>query len=57
MCVSELHERLKAGIVEPEKTVVARQRLGKHVLAATNGRGDFHAVRIISDAQYEVKGK
>jgi hypothetical protein len=28
--------RLKAGIVEPEQTFIARQRLGKHVPAAMN---------------------
>jgi hypothetical protein len=28
--------RLKAGIVEREKTTIARQRLGKHVPAAKN---------------------
>jgi hypothetical protein len=27
---------LKDGIVEPEKTFIGRQRLGKHVLATTN---------------------
>jgi hypothetical protein len=28
--------RLKAGIVKPEQTTIARQRLGKHIPAATN---------------------
>jgi hypothetical protein len=33
-CVSQ--QRPKTGIVEPEETAAARQRLGKHVSAATN---------------------
>jgi hypothetical protein len=32
--------RLKARIVEPKMTVVARQRIGKHVPAATKGRAE-----------------
>jgi hypothetical protein len=28
--------RLKAGIVEPERTSICEQRLGNHVLTATN---------------------
>jgi hypothetical protein len=31
--------RMKSGIMEPEETVVSRQRLGKHVLAANNTHG------------------
>jgi hypothetical protein len=29
---------MKAGIVEPEKTFIARQRFGEHVSAATNAQ-------------------
>jgi hypothetical protein len=29
-------QHLKAGIVEPEETAIARQKLGKHVSAVTN---------------------
>jgi hypothetical protein len=34
--VCDLPERLKSVVVEPEKTAVVRQRLGKYVLAVTN---------------------
>jgi hypothetical protein len=59
VCVSVAPPQ-QAGIVEPEETAVARQRLGKHVPAAMNTRnnrrrvgcGIFHAVRVVSNTQY-----
>jgi hypothetical protein len=52
--------------VEPEETVVAGQRLGKHVSAAANTHtaieelldmGFFCVVHVISNTQYVVKEK
>jgi hypothetical protein len=35
---------LKSGIMEPEETVVTRQRLGKHFAAAMNTRATIEKV-------------
>jgi hypothetical protein len=63
--VLSVSQRLKAGIVEPEKTAVARQRLRIQVTATTNtrnsrravGRGVFCVVGVVSNSQYVVRGK
>jgi hypothetical protein len=44
-------ERLKAGMVEPEDTAVARQRLGKHVPATTN----THETDELLDAVFSMR--
>jgi hypothetical protein len=55
LCVPQ---RLKAAIVEPEETVVVRQRLGKHVPTATNTHATteelLDAVFSMSSMSYQV---
>jgi hypothetical protein len=59
------HQRLKAGIMEPEGMAVARQWLGKHVPAARNTHSTidelldavFPMQSVISSTQHVVKGK
>jgi hypothetical protein len=64
MSVSSL-QRLKAIIMEPEETAVARQEVGKHVPAAMNTHAIIelldavflYAIRVISNTQHIVKEK
>jgi hypothetical protein len=57
LCVSLYvsNKRLKAGIVEPEETVIARQRLPTSTHAL--GRCVFSAVPPVLNAECVVKGK
>jgi hypothetical protein len=45
-------QRLKAGTVESEETAVAKQRLGKHVPAATN---THTTIEEVLDAVFSVR--
>jgi hypothetical protein len=52
LCVCVYPQSLKAGIVEAEETAAARQRLGKHLPAATN---THVTIEELLDAEFSMR--
>jgi hypothetical protein len=47
--------RLKAGIVGPEQTSIARQRLGKHIPAATNTQATIEELPFLCNSKVNTR--
>jgi hypothetical protein len=45
---------LKAGIVEPEQTSIARQRLSKHIPAATNTQAAIEELPFLCNGEVNM---